>query len=118
MTPPRLEVADAFQQHGQEFLSGWGNMLSPQQGKAFRDIGACRTAALGSTECPKRAVPTSTSGRFQPGRRLSHYAGIAPICCSSATLSNMDQCSTMRPFSTRLLSRPVNLTARPVGGIP
>ena len=48
MTPPRLEVADVFQQHGQEFLSGWGNMLSPQQRKAFRDIGACRTAALGS----------------------------------------------------------------------
>ena len=48
MTEHRLEVADVFRQHGQEFLDGWGAVLSPQQRKAFRDIGACRTAALGS----------------------------------------------------------------------
>jgi hypothetical protein len=44
----RLEVADVFRQHGQEFLSRWGSVLSPEQEKAFRDIGACRTAALGT----------------------------------------------------------------------
>jgi hypothetical protein len=44
----RLEVADVFHQHGQEFLSRWGDVLSPEQFKAFRDIGACRTAALGA----------------------------------------------------------------------
>jgi hypothetical protein len=43
----RLEVADIFRQHGKEFLDRWGDVLSPQQRKAFRDIGACRTAALG-----------------------------------------------------------------------
>jgi hypothetical protein len=43
----RLEVADVFRQYGQAFLDRWGDMLSPQQRKAFRDIGACRTAALG-----------------------------------------------------------------------
>ena len=48
MTEPRLEVADVFRQHGQEFLDRRGDVLSPQQRKAFRDIGACRTAALGS----------------------------------------------------------------------
>jgi len=48
MTEHRLEVADVFQQHGQEFLQRWGDVLSPQQRKAFRDIGACRTAALGT----------------------------------------------------------------------
>ena len=48
MTQTRLEVADVFRQHGQEFLDRWGDVLSPQQRKAFRDIGACRTAALGS----------------------------------------------------------------------
>jgi hypothetical protein len=48
VTEPRLEVADVFRQHGQEFLDCWGDVLSPQQRKAFRDIGACRTAALGS----------------------------------------------------------------------
>lgn len=48
MTEHRLEVADVFRQHGQEFLERWGDGLSPQQRKAFRDIGACRTAALGT----------------------------------------------------------------------
>jgi hypothetical protein len=44
----RLEVADVFRQHEQEFLQRWGDRLSPHQRKAFRDIGACRTAALGA----------------------------------------------------------------------
>jgi len=44
----RLEVADVFRRHGQEFLNRWGRVLSRQQLKAFRDIGACRTAALGT----------------------------------------------------------------------
>jgi hypothetical protein len=44
----RLEVADVFRQHGQEFLERWGDTLSPQQRRAFRDISACRTAALGT----------------------------------------------------------------------
>jgi hypothetical protein len=48
VTEHRLEVADVFHQHGQEFLNRWGDVLSTQQRKAFRDIGACRTAALGT----------------------------------------------------------------------
>jgi hypothetical protein len=48
VTEPRLEVADVFRQHGQEFLDRWGEVLSRQQRKAFRDISACRTAALGT----------------------------------------------------------------------
>jgi hypothetical protein len=44
----RLEVADVFRQHGQEFLDRWGDVLSPEQRKALRDIAACRTAALGT----------------------------------------------------------------------
>jgi hypothetical protein len=42
----RLEVADVFRQHEQEFLSR--SRLSAPQLRAFRDICACRTAALGS----------------------------------------------------------------------
>lgn len=48
MSVHRLEVADVFRQHEQEFLDRWGQVLSPQQLRAFRDICACRTAALGS----------------------------------------------------------------------
>jgi hypothetical protein len=48
VTEHRLEVADVFRQHGQEFLHRWGDVLSTQQRKTFRDIGACRTAALGT----------------------------------------------------------------------
>ena len=47
MNEHRLEVADVFRQHGEEFLKRWGNIVSPQQRKALRDIGACRTAILG-----------------------------------------------------------------------
>lgn len=48
MTEHRLEVADVFRQYGREFLARWGRMLTAQQRKAFRDICACRTAALGA----------------------------------------------------------------------
>ena len=48
MTGHRLEVADVFRQHGQEFLERWEDILSCPQRKAFRDISACRTAALGT----------------------------------------------------------------------
>ena len=47
MREHRLEVADVFRQHGEAFRKRWGYTLSPQQRKALRDIGACRTAALG-----------------------------------------------------------------------
>jgi hypothetical protein len=43
----RLEVADVFREHGEEFLEQWGHTISPQQRKALHDIGLCRTAALG-----------------------------------------------------------------------
>jgi hypothetical protein len=48
VTGHRLEVADVFRQHEQELLKRWGDRLSSHQRKAFRDIGACRTAALGA----------------------------------------------------------------------
>ena len=47
MKEHRLEVADVFRQYGKKFLSKWGHTLSPQQRKALRDIGICRTAASG-----------------------------------------------------------------------
>lgn len=47
MREHRLEIADVFRQHGEAFRKRWGHTLSPQQRKALRDIGACRTAALG-----------------------------------------------------------------------
>ena len=48
MSEHRLEVADVFRQHEQEFLKRWGHCVSTQQLRAFRDICACRTAALGA----------------------------------------------------------------------
>jgi Transposase zinc-binding domain len=43
----RLEVADIFRQHGEEFLNQWGHTVSSQQRKTLRDIAICRTATLG-----------------------------------------------------------------------
>jgi hypothetical protein len=48
VTTGRLEVADVFRQHEQEFFVRWGKWLSRQQRKAFRDICACRTGACGA----------------------------------------------------------------------
>src|SRR5271165_5374813 len=48
MRPHRLEVADVFNAHQEQFLQRWGPVLSRQQRKALRDIGLCRTAALGA----------------------------------------------------------------------
>jgi hypothetical protein len=45
---PQLEVAEIFRRYGETFLSRWGHTLSPQQRKALRDLGVCRTAALGA----------------------------------------------------------------------
>src|SRR5208337_1200514 len=48
MRSHRLEVADVLHAHQQEFLQRWGHIVSRQQHKALRDIGLCRTAALGA----------------------------------------------------------------------
>jgi hypothetical protein len=47
MTPPRLEVAEVFRQHGEAFLDRYGETLRPEQRRVLSDIAACRTAALG-----------------------------------------------------------------------
>ena len=57
MREHRLEVADVLHAHQQEFLKRWGQVVSRQQRKALRDIGLCRTAALGGhleqcDDCP------------------------------------------------------------------
>jgi hypothetical protein len=62
MTSRRLEVADIFRQHGQEFLDRWGHTISRQQHRALRDIVACRTAELGvhhveqCDRCPNQKI--------------------------------------------------------------
>src|SRR5215813_9474198 len=47
MNGHRLEVADVFRIHEDDFLARWGHVLSPRQKKAFADIRDCRTAAFG-----------------------------------------------------------------------
>jgi hypothetical protein len=47
MNDHRLEVADVFRTYRDDFLARWGHVLSRPQRKAFDDIRACRTAALG-----------------------------------------------------------------------
>jgi len=47
MPPRRPEVAGVFREHGPAFLDRRGGSLSRQQGRVFRDIVRCRTAALG-----------------------------------------------------------------------
>ena len=44
---PALEVADVIREHGEAFLAKYGGALSAAQRRALRDLGCCRTAALG-----------------------------------------------------------------------
>src|SRR6202049_918893 len=48
MREHQLEVAYVFHAHENEFLQRWGHAVSDQQRKVLRDIGLCRTAALGT----------------------------------------------------------------------
>jgi hypothetical protein len=48
VTEHRLEVADVFRQHEQEFADRWERTLSFPQIRTFRDICACQTAELGA----------------------------------------------------------------------
>jgi hypothetical protein len=48
MSGHRLEVADVFRAFQDQFFQRWGHVLSDQQSKVLRDIGLCRTAALGT----------------------------------------------------------------------
>jgi hypothetical protein len=68
----RPEVADIFRQHEQEFLERWRSALSDRQLQTLRDIGACRTAALGAhlyvcDRCQRETiVPNSCLNRHCP----------------------------------------------------
>ena len=72
MKEHRPEVADVFRQHEQEFLERWQSVLSNRQLQTLRDIGACRTAALGAhlyqcDGCQRETiVPNSCLNRHCP----------------------------------------------------
>lgn len=72
MKDHRPEVADVFRQHEQEFLERWRSVLSDRQLQTLRDIGACRTAALGAhlyqcDGCQRETiVPNSCLNRHCP----------------------------------------------------
>ena len=72
MKEHRPEVADIFRQHEKEFLERWRPALSDRQLQTLRDIGACRTAALGAHlyECDRchreTIVPNSCLNRHCP----------------------------------------------------
>ena len=72
MSAHRPEVADVFRQHEQEFLERWRSTLSYRQLQTLRDIGACRTAALGAhlyqcNSCQRETlVPNSCLNRHCP----------------------------------------------------
>lgn len=67
MSSPRLEVADVFRQHGEEFLAKWGSTLTSQQRRVYRDVCDCRTAACGARveqcdQCSDRTLCFNSCG--------------------------------------------------------
>ena len=66
MSDHRLELADVFRIHEEDFLARWGDVLSPQQRKAFADVRDCRTAVLGGHvrqyDCGHRVILYNSCG--------------------------------------------------------
>ena len=61
MNERRLEVADVFRLHADDFLTQWGHVLARYQKKAIADIRNCRTAAMGGhveqcDQCGQRVI--------------------------------------------------------------
>ncbi|HEY0797241.1 MAG TPA: transposase zinc-binding domain-containing protein [Acidisarcina sp.] len=104
MTGHRLEVADVFHAHQSQFLQRWGHIVSDQQRKVLRDIGRCRTAALGThlercdrcdyetvayDSCRNRHCPkcqSSTRDEIKSGEkgvtvRFSQFMIVADLIC-------------------------------------
>ena len=48
MSESRPTIAEVFRQHEPEFLERWGHTLSDRQRQTLRELGTCRTAALGA----------------------------------------------------------------------
>jgi putative transposase/transposase-like zinc-binding protein len=44
---PRLEVADVFREHGEDYCRKFGKSMEPQQWRVMRAVLQCRTAVLG-----------------------------------------------------------------------
>jgi hypothetical protein len=47
----RVDIADVFPRDENEFFNKWGNHLTVQQRKVFRNLGVGRTAACGAMHC-------------------------------------------------------------------
>ncbi len=61
MSQQRLELAAVVREHERALLEKWGHRVGTEQRQALRDIGACRTAALGGhlescSSCAHRAI--------------------------------------------------------------
>ena len=71
---PKLEVADVFRRHGDDFRAAQGNRLSLDQRKVMAAIEACRTPALGGhvercQDCGETRISYNSClmGRFRNG---------------------------------------------------
>ena len=120
MRKHRLEVADVFRQHEQEFLKPWGGTLSAPQLRAFRDLCACRTAALGAhgepcDHCPHQVIAfNSCRGALwaQHGPQCQSTARDRWLAARSAELLPVLYCHlvfTLPPLSARALQNPRGL---------
>src|SRR5947209_19311433 len=96
MSEHRPTVAEVFRQHEQAFLERWGHTLSDRQLQTLRDLGACRTAALGAhlhqcADCQREVIVYNSCfmgslSLWGLKHRNSHKAG--PFRPSSATTTH------------------------------
>jgi len=132
----RLEVADVFRQHEQEFFRQWGHVLNAQQRRAFRDICACRTAALGAhveqcDQCSHHAIAyNSCRNRSCPKCQstsrdkwlAARTAELLPVPYSHVVFTLPQQISTLalqnQPLIYSILFRAVSETLLAIAADP
>jgi len=119
---PRLEVADIIRAHGEAFARA--HVLLPEQHAVLRDIGRCRTAALGGyvdvcaacgaylpTESTPSAPTTQCQGSDDPGGELrrivpTRLRSISFFQNSSPLLSTTPPTQSTVRLLTASVSRP------------
>jgi len=88
---PKLEVADVFRRHGDDFRAAQGNRLSLDQRKVMAAIEACRTPALGGhvercQDCGETRISYNSClmGRFRNGELATARSHFLPAAARLA----------------------------------
>ena len=107
---PKLEVADVFRRHGDDFRAAQGNRLSLDQRKVMAAIEACRTPALGGhvercQDCGETRISYNSClmGTFRNGELACWRHGFSVNCGDfsphNSTVPRLHRLGRQRPIT-------------------